>query len=154
MSSLDKELKYIKLKDLLFVILYAVVISLLLGIVIGIVDYYLQSFIRFSFSMIMFFMSAMFIGTQVRKQYDYPHIVYTVITGVFLVLQAVIIYSLPQIYPIAMEAGDIAAIFDIGMYFQLFLQMILYTITSFSFNSLLFVLIVAVGTYQGVRRTY
>lgn len=151
---MDKSLKDIRLKDLLFVILYGVVVSLLLGVVIGLVDYYLQTFIRFSFAMIMFFISARYIGIQVRKQYEYPHIIYTIITGVFLVLQAVIVYSLPYIYPIAMEAGDIWAIFNVGMYFELFFYMLIGLFTNFSFNSILFILIVAVGTYQGVRVTY
>lgn len=148
---MDKSLKDIKLKDLLFVILYGVVVSLLLGVVIGLIDYYLQRVISFSFSMIMFFISARFIGLRVRQQYEYPHIVYTIITGVFLVMQAVIIYALPTVYGLALAYNlDVTIIFDIGLYFQAFISII----TNFSFYGLLYILIVAVGTYQGIRVTY
>ncbi len=152
MSSLDKELKYIKLKDLLFVILYAVIISTLLGVVIGIVDSFLSSSIGFSFSMIMYFISAIFIGNQVRKQYDYPHIVYTVITGVFLVVQALIIYALPIAYQVV-QLNNLSPlnVFDLSLLWN----SIIYRFTaSSSLFSLLYPLFIAVGIYQGVRRTY
>lgn len=154
MSKFDTKLKDIKLKDLVFVILYSVVISVLLGIVLGFIDYYIRSFINFSLAIMMFFFSAQYIGRTVRKQYDRPHILYTVITGIFLVIQAVIIYGLPIIYSIARQYGDITIVFDIQMYLQYFLLLITTIFTDFSFNYVLFLLIITVGTYVGISRTY
>lgn len=154
MNKLNTRLKDIQIKDLLFVILYGVLISLLLGVALGLLDYYISSFTSFSFALMMFFFSAQYIGNLVRKQYNYPHIVYTVITGIFLVLQAIIIYGLPFIYTIAMEAGDITLIFSLRMYFSYFILLIISMFTNFSFNYVLMFLIIAVGTYLGVSRTY
>ncbi|MBI9008722.1 MAG: hypothetical protein JEZ05_01715 [Tenericutes bacterium] len=154
MSKFDTSLKDIKLKDLVFVILYGVVISILLGIALGFLDNFIRSFTNFSFSILMFFFSAQYIGNTVRKQYIKPHIVYTVITGIFLVLQAVIIYGLPLVYTLAQALGDITIVFNLGMYLQYALLLITSIFTSFDFNYILMLLIIAVGTYVGVSKTY
>ena len=92
MNKFDTNLRDIKINDFIFVILYGGVISILLGIAIGLADYYITQLISFSFSMLLFFFSAQYIGGLVRKQYQFPHIVYTVITGIFLVFLSPFIY--------------------------------------------------------------
>lgn len=154
MSSLQKNLKYIKLKDLIFVILYGGVISIALGFAIGLLDYYISQFIGFSFSMLMFFFSAQYIGGLVRKQYEIPHIVYSIITGVFLVIQAIVVYALPIVLPLAINLGDATIIFDATLYVEFIILFIRSMITYFSFDYLLIILIVSVGTYLGIKRTY
>jgi hypothetical protein len=154
LSKFDTRLKDIKLKDLVFVILYGVVISILLGIALGFIDYYIRTYINFSLAIMMFFFSAQYIGRTVRKQYERPHIVYTVITGIFLVFQAVIIYGLPFIYSIAQQYGDISIVFDVQMYLQYFFLLFTSIFTDFSFNYVLLLLIIAVGTYVGTSKTY
>lgn len=154
MNKLNTRLKDIKPKDLLFVILYGVVLSVLLGIVLGFVDYYIRQYITFSFALLMFFICSQYIGGMVRRQYEFPHIVYTVLTGVFLVFQAVIIYSLPLIYEAAIGLGDISLVFNFGLYFEFFIYLIKGLFTNFSFDYLIMVLFIVVGTYVGVKRTY
>jgi hypothetical protein len=135
LSKFDTSLKDIKLKDLVFVILYGVVISLLLGIALGFADNFIRSSINFSLSLMMFFFSAQYIG-------------------IFLVFQAVIIYGLPLVYSIAQELGDITVVFNPSLYLQYFLLLITSIFTNFSFNYILMLLIIAVGTYVGVSKTY
>ncbi len=154
MSKYNTSLKDIKLKDLIFVILYGVVISILLGIALGFIDYYIRSYINFSLAILMFFFSAQYIGRTVRKQYEIPHILYIVITGIFLVFQAIIIYGLPFIYTIAQQYEDITIVLDLRMYLQYFLLLITSVFTNFSFNYVLMFLIIAVGTYVGISKTY
>jgi len=154
LNRFQTKLKYIKPKDLIFVKLYGGVISILLGIMIGLLDFYITQFIGFSFSMLLFFFSAQYIGGLVRKQYDVPHIVYTIITGVFLVLQAIIVYALPIIFPIAVEYGDATIIFSVSLYAQFIILFFKTMIAYFSFDYLLIILIVSIGTYLGIKRTY
>jgi len=154
LNKFETNLKDIKLKDLIFVILYGGVISILLGVMIGLIDYYITQLISFSLSMILFFFSAQFIGGLVRKQYKFPHIVYTVITGLFLVIQAIIVYGLPLIYYIAKETGDMSLIFSVSMYFQFVLYFFRTLVLSFNFNYILIILVISVGTYLGIKRTY
>jgi len=153
LSSFQKKLKYIKPKDLIFVILYGGVISISLGFAIGLLDYYISQFIGFSFSMLLFFFSAQYIGGLVRKQYEVPHIVYAIITGVFLVIQAIIVYALPIIFPFALEVGDAIVIFDVTLYIQFISYFFRSMIISFSIDYLLIILIVSIGTYLGIKRT-
>ena len=154
MSKYNTSLKDIKLKDLIFVILYGVVISILLGIALGFIDYYIRSYINFSLAILMFFFSAQYIGRTVRKQYEKPHILYIIITGIFLVFQAIIIYGLPFIYSIAQQFEDIMIVLDLRMYLQYFILLITSIFTNFNFNYILMLLIIAVGTYVGVSKTY
>jgi hypothetical protein len=150
----DTSLKLIKLKDLFFVILYGGILSILFGVLFGFIDFYLQSFIRISLSGIMFFLSSMQIGKMVRKQYDYPHIVYIVLTGVFLVIQGLIIFFLPYVFEIVREYDSPELVFDFSLYLIVLQSFLLSLITSFNFNSFLTVLIFGIGTYLGVKQTY
>lgn len=154
MNRFDTSLKQIKLKDLFFVILYGGVLSVLFGVLFGFIDFYLQSYIRISLSGIMFFLSSMQIGKMVRKQYEYPHIVYIVITGVFLVLQGIIIFFLPYVFEIVNNFDSPELVFDLSLYLIVIQSFFLSLITSFSFNNFLTVLIFGIGTYLGVKQTY
>ncbi|MFA5720622.1 MAG: hypothetical protein WC939_06165 [Acholeplasmataceae bacterium] len=150
----DTSLRYLKLKDLMFVILYGVVLSLLFGVLIGFIDYYLQNVIRISFSGIFFFLSSIQIGKLVRKQYDYPHIIYIIITGIFLVIQAIIIYFLPYIYQIVIEFNSPEAVFDLSLYLAVLKSFISNLFSGFNINQWLYVLIFGIGTYLGIKQTY
>ncbi len=152
MNKYDKNLKDIKLKDLFFVILYGGLTSILLGLIIGFLDYYITSLINFSFMMLLFFFSAQFVGNLVRKQYIRPHIVYTIITGLFLVLQVVIILGVK--FALLALPGNIMVIFNVNLYFY-YVYMFFYSlVTHFSFDYLLMLLVIVVGIYVGIRRTY
>ena len=154
MAELNRRLKDIVLKDLIFVILYGGLISILLGVVLGFIDYYLRTSINFSLAIMMFFFSAQYIGRLVRKQYTEPHVVYSVITGIFLVFQAIIIYGLPLIYQVAIANEDIFMIFDVRMYLSFFLLFLQSMFVAFSFNYVITILVIAVGTYVGIKNTY
>lgn len=159
MSEINKKLKDIKPKDLLFVILYGGVISILLGAALGFLDYYLISLIHIRLAILSFFISSMYIGKLVRKQYEHPHIVYSIITGVCLVLQAIIIFALPDVYQFVINTqSSIVFVFDIRLYYYYIVEFIQVLILNFSFNfllnTLITVLVVSVGTYVGVKNTY
>lgn len=154
MSDLDRNFRNIRPKDLIFVILYGGVISLLFGVLIGFIDYYLLSLIGFSFSILLFFFTAQYIGGLVRKQYETPHLVYSIITGVFLVVQAIIINGLPIIYSLARDYGDIMLVFNVRMYISYFWVFLRSIVTDFHFNYVIMILAISVGTYLGIRKTY
>jgi hypothetical protein len=154
LNRFDTSLKYLKIKDLLFVILYGGVLSILFGVLLGFVDYYISSSISISFAGILFFLSSMQVGKMVRRQYEYPHIVYIVITGIFLVIQAMIIFFLPFIFPIVVENNAPELIFDFRLYLATFLTFISALFRGFNFNLWLTVFVFAIGTYLGVKQTY
>ncbi len=154
MNRYDTSFKDIKLNDLIFVILYGVVISLLFGVVIGLLDYVISDAIGFSIFFILFFFGAQFIGNTVRKQYEIPHIVYITITAVFLVLQALLAISIPYMLNVVSGFGGIDILLEPGVFFELFWLVITNVVLTFTFNSLLMIVIIFVGTYVGLRRTY
>lgn len=154
MNRYDTSLKHIKLKDLLFVILYGAVLSLLFGVLLGFIDYYLSTYIRISFAGLLFFLSSIQIGKLVRKQYEYPHIVYIVITGVFLVFQALIIFFLPLIFSIVLTYEAPGLVFDINLYIIVFKNFVTGLFTQFNINLWLTIFIFGIGTYLGVKQTY
>ncbi|MCK4552520.1 MAG: hypothetical protein KAU02_06355 [Tenericutes bacterium] len=154
MNNLDRNLKDINSKDLLFVILYGVVISILLGIAIGFIDYYLTSSIGFSLFFILFFFSAQFIGNTIRKQYENPHIVYTVITGIFLVVQAILALSIPYMLDFVSGINNVSLLLEPSVFFNLLFTILRVVVFALSFDSVLLVVVIGVGTYVGVRRTY
>jgi hypothetical protein len=94
------------------------------------------------------------VGKMVRKQYEYPHIVYIVITGIFLVIQAMIIFFLPFIFPVVVENNAPELIFDFRLYLATFLTFISALFRGFNFNLWLTVFVFAIGTYLGVKQTY
>jgi len=157
LNKFDKKLKEIHPKDLIFVILYGGVISTLLGVLMGLVDYYIESFTGLSFFMLLFFVASMYIGKTVRKQYQFPHIVYIVFTGIFLVIQGVLIFVFPYVYDNAIYYSDYSILYDPYAYLYILQQIGISLITSaFTLNFWLYleVLVLGVGTYIGVKLTY
>lgn len=150
----DTGLRYIKAKDLVFVILYGAVLSILFGIMVGFLDYFMQRFISISFAGILFFLSSMQIGKLVRKQYEFPHLVYIIITGVFLVVQALIIYFLPIIFRVVLEFNAPEAVFNVELYIYIIKNFFTSLLTQFNFNLWLTVLVFSIGTYLGIKQTY
>ena len=154
MNRFDTSLRDIKPKDLLFVILFGVLISTLFGIAIGFVDYFIMDNINFSMFFILFFISSQYIGNTVRKQYDYPHIIYTVLTGIFLVVQALLALSIPYMLNFVSGINNVDLLFAPGFFFNSFYFIVTRLIFSLSFDGLLIIVILFVGTYLGVKRTY
>ncbi len=154
MNRFDTSLKYLKIKDFFFVILYGGVLSLLLGVLLGFIDYYISTYIRISFAGILFFLSSMQVGKMVRKQYEFPHIVYIVITGIFLVMQAMIIFFLPFIFRIVLENNSPELVFDLRLYWVVMQNFFVSLFTQFNINLWLTVFIFGIGTYLGVKETY
>ncbi|HPD99832.1 MAG TPA: hypothetical protein PLB83_01220 [Bacillota bacterium] len=154
MNRYDTSLKYIKPKDLIFVILYGGVLSILFGVLLGFVDYYISFGIGISFSGILFFISSMQIGKLVRKQYEYPHIVYIVITAIFLIIQAIIIFFLPTIFEIVKLNNAPELVFDVRLYWVVLKTFINSLFSSFNFNLWLSVFVFTIGVYLGVKQTY
>ena len=154
MNRFDTSLKYLKIKDFFFVILYGGVLSLLLGVLLGFIDYYISTYIRISFAGILFFLSSMQVGKMVRKQYEFPHIVYIVITGIFLVMQAMIIFFLPFIFRIVLVNNSPELVFDLRLYWVVMQNFFVSLFTQFNINLWLTVFIFGIGTYLGVKKTY
>ena len=154
MNRFDKSLKYLKAKDLIFVILYGGVLSILFGVLLGFIDYYLSMYVRISFAGILFFLSSMQIGKLVRNQYDYPHIVYIVITGFFLVVQAIIIFFLPAVFQVVKESNSPELVFDIRLYLIVLQNFFKQLFSGFNFNLWLTIFIFGIGTYLGIKQTY
>jgi hypothetical protein len=150
----DTSLKYIKPKDLIFVILYGGVLSILFGVLLGFIDYYISFGIGISFAGILFFLSSIQIGKLVRKQYDFPHIVYIIITAVFLIIQAIIIFFLPTIFTIVKENNAPELVFDFRLYWLVLQNFIGSLFSGFNFNLWLSVFVFSIGVYLGVKQTY
>ena len=154
MNRFDTSLKYLKLKDLVYVILYGGVLSILIGVLIGFIDYYLQTQLPVSFAGILFFLSSMQIGKMVRRQYEFPHIVYIVITGFFMVIQAFIIFFFPTLY-LTVLINDMPSLFFSGSLYLYILESFIGSLfLSFNINAWLTLLVFVIGVYLGVKQTY
>jgi len=154
LNRFDTSLKYLKLKDLLYVILYGGVLSILIGVLIGFIDYYLQTQLPVSFAGILFFLSSMQIGKMVRRQYEFPHIVYIVITGFFMVIQAFIIFFFPTLY-LTVLINDMPSLFFSGSLYLYILESFIGSLfLSFNINAWLTLLVFVIGVYLGVKQTY
>ena len=101
--------------------------------------------------MLLFFISAQYVGNMIRKQYDRPHIVYSILAGIFLVLQVVIILGVK--FALA-AVGDIMVIFNVNLYFFYVYAFFKVLFTTFSFNYIFMLLIIVVGVYVGIAKTY
>jgi len=136
------------------VFLYGGVLSVLFGLMVGFIDYYLQIYIGFSFSGLLFFLSSIQIGKMVRNQYEYPHIVYILFTGFSLVVQAFIIFFLPFVFSVVLEFESPLYVFDYTLYWVVLRGFLLSLVSGFNFNSWLTLLIYTIGVYLGVKQTY
>jgi len=153
---IDRRLNNIVPKDLLFVLLYTALMTIGLSILLGLIDYFIIKFLGTQIGSLLFWVLAIMTGTMVRKQYDNPHLVYSIIAGVGMLLAAVIIEVVPFIL-FAVGSREFAAlIFDFDIYLTNFLYLYnpINWITNFSFSYLITLLMIFVGTYLGVKRTY
>jgi len=157
LSRLNRSIKSVKLRDLVFVILYGVIVSILLGLVIGLIDSLISTQISFSLSFIFFFLSSRWLGKQIRKQYNYPNIYYVWIAGIGLFIQAVIVLVL-QLFSNTNSIIEYPELFlNERVYIQTFLGMLRATFSGNIFNTLNYLityLLYGVGIYIGLRETY
>ncbi|MDP3130540.1 MAG: hypothetical protein Q8N15_04290, partial [Bacillota bacterium] len=109
-----------------------------------------------SIGAILFWIIALYVGDAVRKQYEEPHLLYTIITGIGLVLTAVVIYTVPYVLTIAI-ASEQSRLLVFHPAFYLLYATILFNpvnwVTAFSFSLLFWLLSIGIGTYLGVRKT-
>ncbi len=153
---IDRRLKNIVVKDLVFVLLYTMLMTLGLSLLLGLIDFFIIKFLGTQIGGLLFWVLAFWTGSMVRKQYENPHLVYSIIAGIGLLLAAVIIEVVPFILYAVGSREFAALIFDFDIYLTQF--MYLYNpinwIRNFSFNYLITLLMIFVGTYLGVKRTY
>lgn len=153
---INRDLKAIKLKDLFFVLLYSVLLTIALAMLFGLIDSLFVKYLSTRLSGLLFWLLAYIMGTMIRKQYLEPHIVYSGITLISLLFSAVIIEALPVVLIYAQAAEYASIIFDIRIYWNwlIFYYNPLNLIRYFDFNYLITLLMIGVGTYLGVKRTY
>lgn len=153
---ITNKLKAIKPKDLLFVLLYAVVLTFALAILMGLIDFLFIKYLSTQLGSLFFWLLAFLMGSIIRKQYDQPHLLYSIITLVSLLISAVIIEALPVMLVYAQLNEFASIIFDIRIYFSwiIFYYNPLNLIRYFDFDFLITLLMIGVGTYLGVKRTY
>ena len=152
---INKSFKSIDFKDLLFVILYTLVLSIPLGFVLAFIDYYLQTSISFTFSDLLYLIIAIYIGRTIRNIIKEPHIVYTIIAAIGMIISWLIIILLPDVYAFGLSLGNPYIIFDIRYY--LYNGIIILNpvnwVTDFSLPYLISLLVLVVGMYLGISRT-
>ncbi len=150
---ISKKLSDIRPKDLLFVILYAIVLPILFGVLLGLVDYYMRTLWSFTFASLLFWLIAINTGKMVRRQYKNPHIIYSIIACIGMLFAAVIIYTLPFYY--AMNGVALGNLFDLRVYWSVFISVMnpLNWIANFSLDFAIWLIIIVVGTYLGVKKT-
>jgi hypothetical protein len=150
---IERSLKAIKPKDLFFVVLYGLGLSCLFGIFVGLIDYFLREYLNFTLGNILFWVVAITIGKMVRRQYETPHLVYAILAAIGIFFSAIIIHTIPVFY--ALSGVGIGEIFDLRIYFGVLIAVInpLNWVANFSLELGLWLLILVVGTYLGVKRT-
>lgn len=152
---MDTRIRAIRPKDLLFVVLYGLFLPVILGFLFGLIDYYLQSFVSISFGYLFLWVMGMNIGNLVRKQYENPHVIYSILTGVGILISASVILATPTIWAVA----PIQSLSDVPLYltyyFYNFISLFnpVVWVSNFGINFVLELLIIGVGTYLGIKRT-
>jgi len=156
---LNRPLNKINPKDLVFVVLYGIVLSILLGIMIGLIDIIIQNYILtgfpFSFSFIFFFLSSRWLGRQIRHQYELPNKLYTIIALIGLFIQALIVIVFQMFDPSIITRPEV--FLDERVYIIAFVTLLRSTFSvglMNSFNLMITYLFFGVGIYIGVRETY
>jgi len=151
-----KDIKQIKPKDLVFVFLYILVLTIPGAMLFGLIDFLFIKYFSIQLGSLFFWLLAYLTGSIIRKQYSEPHIVYSVMTGIGLLFAAVIIEALPIMLIYAQATEFASIIFDVRMYWEwmIYFYNPLNLILNFNFNFLITILMIAVGTYLGVKRTY
>ncbi|MDD3127052.1 MAG: hypothetical protein WC479_09090 [Candidatus Izemoplasmatales bacterium] len=150
-----KNIKAIHPKDLVFVILYGVLLPSLMGLLLGLIEYYVVAFIGFSFSFLFFWILAVVTGTLVRKQYETPHLLYTILTGIGIVFAAGVLFTVPILWGYLYDGMGISVFFQVEIYIMFLVSILnpVNWVTNFSFDLVISLLMLAVGTYIGVKRT-
>lgn len=136
-------------------ILYTLVLSVLFGIILAFIDYYLQTSIDFTFANLLYLVIAIYIGNTIRKVVEKPHPAYSIVAGIGMVLAWVIIISMPTLYGIGLMIDNPLVIFNVNYYLQSALSLLnpWTWFHHFSFNLVITLLILVVGTYLGIQRT-
>jgi hypothetical protein len=152
---IDHRLKNVIPKDLLFVILYGMFLPLILGILLGFLDYYVISGLGISFGSLLYWLLAIATGTMVRKQYEDPHLLYVILTGIGMVFGAAVIQSMPFLWTLQPFTGLSDILIYLGYFLGSFITLVnpLDWILGFSLASMIDLLFIAVGTYLGLKRT-
>lgn len=153
---IETRLKAIKTKDLLFVVLYTALLTIGVAVLLGLIDFMLYKYLQVQLGSLMFWGLAFMTGNLIRKQYETPHLAYSIITGLGLLLAAVIIEVLPIVLIFAGPESFFSILFDLRIYWDYALQLYnpVHWVVYFDFNYLITLLMIAVGTYLGVKRTY
>ena len=152
---MNHRLSAIRPKDFLFVVLYGLFLPVILGFLFGLIDYYLQSFVSISFGYLFLWVMGMNIGSLVRKQYENPHVIYSILTGIGILLSASVILATPAIWAVAPIQSLADLTLYLTYYFYNFISLFnpVAWVQSFGINMILELLIIGVGTYLGVKRT-
>ncbi len=153
---IDRRLKNIRLKDLMFVVLYGLVLPFFFGIVGGLADYYVSGSIGITIGYVGYWVIALYVGGVVRNQYETPHLVYVLITLVGMLLAAVVIYAVPTVLVLSAIDGNPAMVFNPVNYliWGVYLLNPLNWIFHFDIWLGIWVISVGVGTYLGLRKTF
>lgn len=129
--------------------------TIILAVLFGLIDFLAIRYLSFQIGNLLFWILAVLAGNMIRKQYEKPHLIYSIIVLIGLLLGAVIIEVLPVIMFYYGSSEFASIIFDITIYLEgaLYLYNPLLWIKNFSFNYMITLLMIAVGTYLGVKRT-
>ncbi len=152
---LNKNLKDIKVSTIIYVFLYSLGLSILGGVIFGYIDYFLQTSIRFTFSGILYWLVAIYIGKTVKKVAYEPHLVYTLIAGFFMVFSFSLIDTIPILLYSGYTMSDTAIFFNFSIYLESMWLLInpITGITMGVFQYIITILILIVGTYLGIEQT-
>ncbi|MDD3841848.1 MAG: hypothetical protein WC088_00465 [Candidatus Izemoplasmatales bacterium] len=136
-------------------ILYGVLLPALFGLLLGLIEYYVIAFLGFSFSFLFFWILAVVTGALVRKQYEKPHLLYSILTGIGIVFAAGVLFAVPILWGYLYDGMGISVFFEVEIYFMFIFTMLnpINWVTNFSFDLVISLLMLIVGTYLGVKRT-
>jgi len=156
---IEKRISELRFKDTVFVFVYGVIFPVLLGFLAGMINYYIQTGLRFTLSNILLWIVAVFTGTQVRRQFLKPHIVYTIMTGIGIFVSGVIMFAFPTLYATAMRVSDLTVVLDVAFYAGAAIDILnpinwLRAIITLDFQTIIWLLIFIVGIYLGINKTF
>jgi hypothetical protein len=142
-------------KDLLFVALYGLAFPMILGVLLGLISYFLQGIMGLDISYLLYWLLAIVTGSLVRRQYEQPHWLYSLLAGVGMVFSMAILLSVPILWGYFSEGAGFLVLLDLRFYFQTMLAILnpFNWFMAFSFNLVLTLLTLGVGTYLGIKRT-
>ncbi|MGD9910657.1 MAG: hypothetical protein AB7U79_08680 [Candidatus Izemoplasmatales bacterium] len=145
----------IKVDSVIYAILYSLLIALIGGIVSGFFNYFFVKNIGISLESIFFFGVAYLIGRTTSKVVNGPHLVYSIIAGLFIVISYIIMDTILVLVYHGYSMMDTSVFFNPLVYLESF-WLGLNPVTGLSMgilNYLLSLLIFIVGTYVGVQQT-